>query len=98
MFSGPLPTTGFAVVAKEGEEIIGFAFLQQVWHAEPFWVAPKHRNGSVFSKLAKGIFDRKPANMQGALAATDNTKLGRVLERLGFVNTKQTTYRWMSGD
>lgn len=96
IFNGPLPDSGYIVVAEQDNQIIAFGCVQQIWHVEPVYVKPEWRSRNVFSKLIDAMFKILPSEAQGAFIITPHEQQGRVLQYLGFECLKDfKVFRWL---
>jgi len=75
-----MPVMGFASVALDGEQVVGFLCLQPALHVEPIWISPEYRgkvnpvklHSTLMAYLPKGtpyfafVPDRKIALIAGS--------------------------------
>lgn len=94
-FKGPLPDSGWIIVAQENGQVVGFSTLQSIWHVGGTWVAPTHRGSGVFTRLIEKVFEALPGDACGALVTTDNPKMPSVLTRLGLEEVHTKLFRWV---
>ena len=89
----PQPETSVVYVAEESGELQGFVVAQLVLCAEPIWVAPKKRGGTVALDLYRELEkELRTLSLRGIVTHATNKIWMSVLERLGFKSMKAVGY------
>jgi len=90
----PDPRTSIALVAKDGEEIVGRVFLVAPVHAEGPWVRDDRRGGMIGKWLMDWAEqEAKMAGCKHLFAYGDNEELEGYLVRLGYEKQNLTVYK-----
>ena len=87
------PEQGIAIVARDGDRIVGYWLVQSMLVAEPVWIEPERRGGVIgfrmFAELLKLI---QELGAEGFYVHTDDDKIASYLTRLGLTNTGWTAF------
>lgn len=92
-----LPTEGVILISEnEAGKLIGVCVLQKVWHVEPVWVAPRHRNGGVLKRLLRLAYQELPPDVVGVLCYTTQARVARLIQYLGLKQMAGwQVFRWL---
>lgn len=88
----PDPAWVAAIVAMDGERLVGRAAVCLMAHIEGTWVAEDHRNGTVGFRLIKAIEEQARAMNLSIVMAYAMPEVGSYLERLGFKKSEVSVY------
>ncbi len=88
------PATACAMVAYEGEEIVGFIAQNPIPHVEPLFVATQHRGTGLAEKLVEMMVDfLYKVEAPAAYIVADSSASARLAEAHGMELVTSPVYR-----
>lgn len=76
--------TSRAIVAYDGDRIVGFFVMQLIPHLEPLYVDPEFRSSSVAVILVEGMVQfMKDVNCRGAMLVAEHPGVAKIAEHFG---------------
>jgi len=82
------------LLARRGEDIVGFHVMQLVPHTEPLYVAPTERGTGIAEEMADRMVEfLKGANVRGWITIADSPHAKALCEERGMTRIKSPVYQ-----
>lgn len=90
----PDPKNTLALVALDGQKIVGRMFLMAPAHIEGTWIDSAHRNGLIAARLLKRMEQESAkAGITNLFAYSQDDAVSDYLKRMGYEQTKAIVFR-----